>query len=45
MIDLPPFLYIHAHAWPEAPYFITVSALSRRNLLAAFGLPLLSPSD
>ena len=34
--DLPPVLYVHA--WPEAPYFI------RRNLLVAFGLPLLSRS-
>lgn len=23
-------------AWPEAPYFLGVSAFSRRNLLAAF---------
>lgn len=35
------FLYIDAHTGPEALYFITVSALSRRNLLVAFGLPLL----
>ena len=42
MTDLHPFLYVHA--WPEAPYFITVSAFSRRNLLVAFELPLLSPS-
>ena len=46
MTDLPPVLYVHVHipAWPETPYSITVSAFSRRNLLVAFGLPLLSPS-
>ena len=38
----PPAFYIHV--WPEAPYFITVSAFSRRNLFAAFGIPLLSPN-
>ena len=46
MTDLSPVLYVHFYisARPDAPYFITVSAFSRRNLLAAFGLPLLSPS-
>ena len=46
MTDLPPVLYVHVYtrAWLEAPYYITVSAFSRRNLLVAFGLPLLSPS-
>ena len=42
MTDLPPVLYVHA--WPEAPYSITVFAFSRRNLLVAFWLPLLGPS-
>ena len=46
MTDLPPVLYVHVYipAWPEAPYSITVYAFSRRNLLVAFGFPLLSPS-
>ena len=35
-----PCFYIHA--WPEAPYFITVFAFSHRNLFVAFGIPLLS---
>lgn len=36
----PPVIYVHA--WPEAPYLVTVSAFSRRNTLVAFGPPLLS---
>ena len=42
MIDLPPAFYIYV--WPEAPYFITVSAFSRRNLFVTFGIPLLNPN-
>ena len=42
MIDLPPAFYIHV--WPEAPYFITVSAFSPLNLFVTFGVPLLSPN-
>ena len=37
----PPVIYVHA--WPEAPYLVTVSAFSRRNPPVAFGPPLLSP--
>ena len=35
-----PTFYI---LWPEAPYSITVPALSSRNLFVTFGIPLLSP--
>lgn len=42
MTDLPHVHYVHA--WPEGPHLITLSAFSRRNLLAVFGFPLLSPS-
>ena len=34
-----PVLYVHVPAWLEAPYSITVSALSRRSLFVAFGFP------
>ena len=46
MTDLPPVLYAYVYipVWLEALYFISVSAFSRRNLLVAFGLSLLSPS-
>ena len=36
--------HVYIPPWPEALYSITVSMFSRRNLLVAFGLPLLSPS-
>ena len=39
MIDLPPASCINV--WPEAPYFITVSTFSRRNLFVTFEIPLL----
>ena len=38
------YLFIMYMPGLRPPYFITVSAFSRRNLLVAFGLPLLSPS-
>lgn len=42
MINLLPYLYIHDLAWPEAPYLVSISALSRRKLFATLGVSLLS---
>ena len=44
MTDLLSHLYVYTLAWLEALYSITISSVSRRNLLAAFGFPLLSSS-
>ena len=44
MTDLLSVLYVHFPAWRKAPYFSTISALSRHTLSVAFGLPLLSLS-
>ena len=45
MTDLLSVLYVHFLAWHEAPYSITVSALSRHTSFMAFGLPLLIPAS
>lgn len=36
-----PNTVLYIHAWRKAPYFITVSAFSHRNLFVAFGLKVL----
>ena len=43
MINLLSHLYIHVLAWLEAPYSVTILALSRHHVFVASGLPLLSP--
>ena len=40
MTDLLSNLYIHVLAWLEAPYSVTIPALSRYHLFVAFGFPL-----
>ena len=39
MTDLLSVLYVHFPAWRKAPYFSTISALSRHTLSVAFRRP------